>query len=87
VFFAKKLQLSWRQGIVLTCIANNAMIDNTELESYCVKANAPNEWIEMIQKYKDFHFSSEDIEKRKSIMSLFNNVNEAKKIIDKIFTA
>lgn len=69
------------------CIANNAMIDNTELESYCVKANAPNEWIEMIQKYKDFHFSSEDIEKRRSIMSLFNNVNEAKKIIDKIFTA
>ena len=69
------------------CIANNAMIDNTELESYCIKANAPNEWIEMIQKYKDFHFSPEDIKKRKSMMSLFNNLSEAKKIIDKIFTA
>lgn len=69
------------------CIVNDKMINNTELEPYCLVANTPNEWIEMIQKYKDFHFSSVDTEKRKSIMSLFNNLNEAKKMMDVIFNA
>ena len=69
------------------CIANNKMIDNTELESYCILANTPKEWVEIIQLYKNTHFPPEIITKRKTIPELFNNLSEAQKMIDIMFTA
>lgn len=69
------------------CIANNKMIDNTELEAFCLRANTPKEWIRAINHYRDMDFSHEEIEKRKKIKTIFDNRKEAQKMIDVMFTA
>lgn len=67
------------------CIANNAMLNNNDLENHCINANTPKEWIEEIEKYKDVSFTSDLITQRKSIEKLFNNISEARKIKKVIF--
>lgn len=67
------------------CIANTAMIKSTELEQYCLVANSPEDWINIIKKCNEEYFSPEEIEKRESIISEFNNELEAKKIVKEIF--
>lgn len=68
------------------CIVNDTMVNNTELENYCIEANSSEEWISAIKKYKDINFSSEELNKRTEMYSTFNIEKEAKKIIDIIFS-
>ena len=67
------------------CIANDKMILGTDLESYCLRAKNPQQWIKQIKKIKDLEFTKEYTEQRQSIYTLFNNNVEAKKMIDIIF--
>jgi transposase len=61
------------------------MVNNTELEPYCIEANSNEDWLNSIEKYKSIKFSDENIKHRKEICSIFNNEKEAQKIIDIIF--
>lgn len=67
------------------CVANNKMIKGSGLEPYCIEANTPIEWIKAIKEYKNKPFSFESSLQRESIAELFNNKNEAQKMIDVIF--
>jgi hypothetical protein len=69
------------------CIVNGKMIDETELEAFSIRANTPKEWIRAINHYRDIDFSHEEIEKRKKIKTIFDNLKEAQKMIDVMFTA
>ena len=67
------------------CIANNPMIENTDLETYCIRANTSQEWIDAIKRYINVSFLSENAEKRAEISDSFNNLQEAQKMIDLLF--
>ena len=67
------------------CIANKTMIENTELESFCIESNSSLEWQAAIKKFSTKEFSIKEKEKRFIIDTLFNNEKEAQKIYDAIF--
>lgn len=67
------------------CIANNPMIENTELETYCIQANTSQEWIDAIKRHINVGFSAEIAAKRAEISDSFNNLQEAQKMIDLLF--
>ena len=67
------------------CVANHHMIENTELEAYCHLANTPQEWLNSIDMLKNKSFDSIELKKRMQIKSVFNNENEAQKIVDVIY--
>ncbi|MCL3782539.1 glycosyltransferase [Prolixibacteraceae bacterium JC049] len=64
------------------CIANDAMIKNTETENLCVTANTPSEWLKHINELMQQPFTEKEIEKRIDVFSsTFNDLQNAKKII------
>ncbi|MDA1085347.1 MAG: glycosyltransferase [Bacteroidetes bacterium] len=67
------------------CIVNNVMVVGSELHNYCIQANSAEEWIKEIKKLKEASFTEELLENRKSLIELFNNINEAQKIEKIIF--
>lgn len=67
------------------CLVNDKMLHGTELSTFCTIANSKTQWVEQINYLKDKTFNKKDIEKRKKIKTLYNNENEAKKIIEFIF--
>ena len=67
------------------CVANHAMINNTELAPYCYAANSANEWLKIINTLKHKDFNSELLIQRKQISTVFNNDREALKLIEIIF--
>lgn len=63
-------------------IANKEMINETGLESLCIAANSPEEWIEAIQQTVDVSFGQQEIIKRKMLLTEgFSNLRNAKKLI------
>ena len=67
------------------CVANHAMINNTELAPYCYAANSANEWLKIINTLKHKDFNSELLIQRKQISTVYNNDREALKLIEIIF--
>lgn len=67
------------------CVANKAMLQNTELEEFCLEANSPKDWIHVIKEHMGKSFSAAEINKRQRILSIFDNEKEAKKIVNIIF--
>jgi hypothetical protein len=63
-------------------IANRLMVDNTSLEDLCIPANAPDEFIEMINKIADQEFKQEQLEKRIEILMFFSNQNNGSKLLE-----
>lgn len=67
------------------CIVNDMMVNNNDLDSYCIQANTPEEWIKQIKHYKEVSFSAALLEKRESLAHLYSTSNEAQKIEKVIF--
>jgi len=67
------------------CLVNNNMIKKTGLEKLCVIANTKNEFRNQILKLENKNYLEENIENRKNILKPFNNMLNAKKIIDLIY--
>ena len=67
------------------CVANHAMIHNTELAPYCYAANTSNEWLKIIKTLRHKDFNSQLLKQRKQISTVFNNDREAQKLIEIIF--
>ena len=67
------------------CIANKPMIENTELETYCIQANTSQEWIDEINRHITMDFSADLAAKRAEVSKYFNNLQEAQKMIDILF--
>ena len=64
------------------CIANTPMIHKTGLEHLCQLADTPDEMIRKINELFNRDFTSEEIDKRKTILEdMFSNHRNAKKII------
>ena len=67
------------------CLVNNNMIKKTGLENLCVIANTKNEFRNQILKLANKNYLEENREKRKNLLKPFNNLLNAKKIIDLIY--
>ena len=67
------------------CLVNDKMLHGTELSTFCNIANSKTEWLEQINKLQKKAFTKKDIENRSKIKELYNNEEEAKKIIEFIF--
>ena len=67
------------------CLVNDKMLHGTELSTFCNIANSKTKWIEQINKLQKKAFTKKDIENRSKIKELYNNEDEAKKIIEFIF--
>lgn len=78
-----KLLYSLYQGKFI--IANNKMIDDTGLESLCVRANSSEEILKQAENLFNRDFTTSIIEKRKQILAEFNPTKSAQKVIDTIF--
>ena len=64
------------------CIANSPMISKTGLEHLCHLADTPNEMIDAINQLFQIEFTSEEIEKRRTILEdNFSNHRNAMKIL------
>lgn len=61
------------------CIVNDKMVKNTGLESLCIKANKPTEFIKSITKAWSKEFTQSDIQDRKAVLhEQFTNDNNIK---------
>lgn len=67
------------------CLVNDKILYGTELSDFCNIANSKSEWIKQIATLQKKNFTKKDMEYRRKIKSLFNNNEEAKKIIEFIF--
>jgi hypothetical protein len=67
------------------CLVNNKMLHGTELSYFCNIANSKTEWKEQINNLQKNTFAKKDVYKRSKIKELYNNQEEAKKIIEFIF--
>ncbi|MDA8956527.1 hypothetical protein N9H19_02810 [Flavobacteriales bacterium] len=67
------------------CLVNDKMLHGTELSTFCNIANSKTEWLEQINKLQKKAFTKKDLENRSKIKELYNNEEEAKKIIEFIF--
>ena len=61
------------------------MLYGTELSAFCNVANSKSEWIKQIAILQKKGFTKKDVEDRSKIKELYNNNEEAKKIIEFIF--
>lgn len=66
-------------------IANNHMVDSTGLESLCIIANTPEEYLEHTERLLKENFNQSEREKRLEVLKKFNTLNSAQKMIDVIF--
>lgn len=67
------------------CLVNDKMLYGTELSAFCNVANSKSEWIKQIAILQKKGFTKKDVEDRSKIKELYNNNEEAKKIIEFIF--
>ncbi len=68
------------------CLVNSDMVKGTSLESLCVVADEPEQMIAEIKRLMEEDFTEEDIEERDAQMrQLYNNEENAKKIVEAIF--
>ena len=68
------------------CLVNSDMVKGTSLESLCVVADDPEQMISEIKRLMEEDFTEEDIEERDAQMrQLYNNEENAKKIVEAIF--
>ncbi|MBI3518832.1 MAG: glycosyltransferase [Bacteroidetes bacterium] len=61
-------------------IANTAMLSGTQLTEACAIANSPKEYIDQINTLLSKEFTSEEIERRKKIISPMNNEEKIKNL-------
>jgi hypothetical protein len=67
------------------CLANNAMVNNTGLERFCAIANTPAQFTKQIRELWKKPFGMNEISLRKDFLeSNFNNILNAKKLVEKI---
>jgi hypothetical protein len=66
-------------------IANDFMVDNTGLESLCVKANTPDEFLQKTDELFQQDFTREILEERKRVLQGFSPKESAKKMIGAMF--
>lgn len=64
------------------CIANQIMVDQTQLEKYCKVANTPYEIKDALHTIFEQEFTSTDLQFRKTIESEFSDKSEAARIIE-----
>lgn len=64
------------------CIANQIMIDQTQLEKYCKVANTPHEMKNALHTFFEKEFTAMDLQFRKTIESEFSDKSEAIGIIE-----
>lgn len=67
------------------CLVNDKMLHGTELSHFCDIANSKSQWIEQINNLQKKAFTKKDVVNRSKIKELYNNQEEAKKIIEFIF--
>ncbi|MCC7051416.1 MAG: glycosyltransferase [Bacteroidia bacterium] len=68
------------------CLVNDYMVSGSGLNSLCVIANTPSEWKEYLKKLFNQPFDNTEIEKRNLLLlSLYNNKQNAQKLIETIF--
>ena len=68
------------------CLVNSDMVKGTSLESLCVVADEPEQMIAEIKRLMEEDFTEDDIEERDAQMrQLYDNVSNARKIINTIF--
>lgn len=67
------------------CLVNNKMVEKTGLEQLCKIANTKKEFRSKILEIKDQNFTESEVLKRKQILTEFDNLKNAQKIIDLLF--
>ena len=67
------------------CLVNNQMVDKTGLENLCEIANTKNEFQSKILNIKNKIFDTNEIEKRKQMLTDFDNIKNAQKIINLVY--
>jgi hypothetical protein len=63
------------------CIVNTPMIEETNLENLCFIANTISEFQNQINRCFTLKYTNNEIEKRKEILKIFDNIINAKKIV------
>lgn len=63
------------------CIVNSIMVENSELEKYCIIADQPDDIREKISELMNMDFGSDEILKRKELETIFSDKAESEKII------
>lgn len=66
-------------------IANDQMIDDTGLESLCLKANTADEYLRVTRELFQMTFTEQERKKRLGILGEFDPIRGAKKMVDLIF--
>jgi hypothetical protein len=68
------------------CIANDKMVNNTGMESLCIRANKAAEIVDKIKSYWNVHYSADESAHRKEILlDRFSNQSGAKSLAARIF--
>lgn len=62
------------------CITNNAGVEGSGLTEAVIEKKSPEEWVAAVQQLMEQDFSAEEIDKRKQILSLYDNRRNAQKL-------
>jgi hypothetical protein len=69
------------------CVVNDCMVDNTGLESLCVRANTPKAFVNAIEELKNIAFTDEALHERQNVLNEhFSNTNNAEVILHQMET-
>ena len=62
-------------------ITNNTMVDNTGLETLCIKANSAEQFIQQINKISTSEFTTQDVLERSQKLKTFTNRENGEKLL------